>query len=127
MSAVELVSRFCTEWPGLPPAEIGAFFTPDGSYQHSSLERPLVGPRFIAGAIEIFRARFEQIDSEVLHISSCGSVVLVERRDRFWLPGGRSVQLQGMARVEVRDGKIAMWRDYFDVAALVAQVDVTEG
>lgn len=125
--AVELVRRFCSEWPGLPPAEIGEFFTADFVYQHMSLARPLVGPRMIAGAIEVYRARFEQIESDVLAIADAGDVILCEREDRFWLPGGRIVGFRAMATMSTRDDKIAVWNDYFDVAALKRQVDVTEG
>jgi limonene-1,2-epoxide hydrolase len=32
-----------------------------------------------------------------------------------------------MASVQVRDGRIAQWRDYFDIAFLKRNVDVTEG
>lgn len=126
MSPIDVVRRFCDEWPGLAPAEIGSFFADDCAYRHVSLARPLVGPRFIAGAIEIFRARFEQIECEVVHISSSDDVVLCERRDQFWLPGGRTFEIPGMATVLVREDRIAGWRDYFDLGALKSQVDVTE-
>lgn len=126
VSGVDLVRRFCVEWPGLSPEEIGAFFTSDCAYDHVSLGRPLVGPRSIAGAIEIYRARFEQIECQILHIAETDGVVLCHRADSFWLPGGRVVGFHAMATVEIRDEKIAFWRDYFDVAALKRQVDVTE-
>jgi len=127
MSSLELVTRFCLNWPGLSPAEIAAFFTDDCVYDHVSIDRPLVGPRAIAGAVEIYRARFEQIESEVVHISDDAGVVLCERIEKLWLPGGRQFGFQAMATVQVRDGKISRWHDYFDVAALKRQVDVTEG
>lgn len=126
VTGAELVRRFCSDWPGLPPDEIGAFFTPDCAYYQLSLGRPLRGPRAIAGAIEIFRARFEQIESEVRHAADVDGVVLCEREDRFWLPGGRIVGFKAMAKVELKDGKIAVWHDYFDLASLKSQVDVTE-
>lgn len=127
MSASDVVSRFCAEWPGLSPSEIGAFFTDDCVYQHNSIDRPLTGPRAIAGAIEIYRARFEQIECEMVRIVEQGGVVLCERRERFWLPGGRIVQFKAMATVQTRDGRISRWNEYFDVKALMRQVDVTEG
>ncbi len=127
MSPVEIVRGFCTQWPGLPPADIREFFTSDCEYRHVSVERPLVGPLAIAGAIEIYRARFEQIESEVLRIAEDGGAVLCEREDRFWLPGGRVIGFRAMGSFETRDGKISLWRDYFDVAELKRQVDLTEG
>ncbi len=126
MSGVELVRRFCLEWPGLPPEQIGDFFTNDCAYEHVSLARPLVGPRSIAGAIEIYRARFEQIECDILHMAESDGVVLCHRVEQFGLPGGRVVRLPGMSAVEIRDDKIAYWRDYFDLEALRRQVDLTE-
>lgn len=127
LSPVEVVRRFCAEWPGLPPGEIGSLFTDDCVYQHMSVNRPLVGPRAIAGAIEIFRARFEQIESEVTRIAEGDGFVLCERDDRFWLPGGRIVGFHAMASFETREGRIALFHDYYDLAALERQVDLSEG
>jgi len=126
-AAVELVTRFCEEWHRLSPEEIKGFFGYEGVYRHVSIERSLRGHLEIAGAIEIYRARFEQIESEVLRISAAGEEVLCERREIFWLPSGRIVGFEAMSSVEVRDGKIQSWTDYFDVAGLKRQVDVTEG
>ncbi|MDG2303709.1 MAG: limonene-1,2-epoxide hydrolase family protein [Candidatus Binatia bacterium] len=126
-AAVDLFRRFCAEWPGLPPQGIAGFFAADFLYRHDSMERPLAGALAISGAVEIFRARFEQIESEVLRIAEDDGVVLSEREDRLWLPGGRIVQFRAMATVEVRDGKISLWTDYFDLVALARQVDLTEG
>lgn len=124
--AADLVRRFCVEWPGLAPSDIAAFFAPDFVYQHMSVARPLVGPQMIAGAIEVFRARFEQIESEVLAIAESAGTVLCEREDRFWLPGGRIVGFRAMASMVTSEGKISFWNDYYDLATLSLQVDLTE-
>ena len=126
MSAVELVRRFSCEWPGLSPDEIGAFFTDDCVYQHDSIPRALVGSRAIAGAIEIFRARFEHIECEMVRIAEDRGVVLCERTEKFTLPGGRVVRFRAMATVQVRDDQILHWYEYSDIAALRRQVDLTE-
>ena len=43
-----------------------------------------------------------------------GDVVMHERTDRF-LVDGRWVEIPIAAVFEVRDGKVALWRDYFDL------------
>lgn len=43
-----------------------------------------------------------------------GSTVMNERTDRF-LVDGRWVEIPIAAVFEVRDGKVALWRDYFDL------------
>ncbi len=45
-----------------------------------------------------------------------GPTVMNERVDRFWLPGGKKIELRVAGVFEVRDGKASLWRDYFDVA-----------
>jgi limonene-1,2-epoxide hydrolase len=49
-----------------------------------------------------------------------GDVVLTERIDTFEM-GGKDVVLPVMGVFEVRDGKIAAWRDYFDMATWTKQ------
>ena len=43
-----------------------------------------------------------------------GSTVMNERTDRF-LVDGRWVEIPIAAVFEVRDGRVALWRDYFDL------------
>lgn len=49
--------------------------------------------------------------------SSTGSIVFLERLDRHRLKD-RWVELPVTGVFEVRDGKISVWRDYFDLATL---------
>lgn len=58
----------------------------------------------------------EEINFETHHISSKDNVVMTERTDRF-LVGGRwrSIRLMGIFEINA-EGKIAKWRDYFDLA-----------
>ena len=52
-----------------------------------------------------------------------GAVVLHERTDEFWyepglFPGGDYCAFRVAAAFEVRDGRIALWRDYYDLATI---------
>ena len=49
-----------------------------------------------------------------------GDVVLTERVDTFQM-GDKTVALEVMGTFELRDGKIAAWRDYFDMASWTRQ------
>jgi len=46
-----------------------------------------------------------------------GSTVFMERLDRHQLPGGWA-ELPVVGVFEIRDHKIAKWRDYFDMATI---------
>lgn len=54
-------------------------------------------------------------DVTMHHIAADGPVVLTERTDRLRIRGIK-VQIWVCGRFEVHDGKITVWRDYFDWA-----------
>jgi limonene-1,2-epoxide hydrolase len=61
---------------------------------------------------------FTAFEVDLLHISGDGDVVLTERVDYAIRDDGSRSQtgVRVMGAFEVRDGKIAAWRDYFDTA-----------
>ena len=60
------------------------------------------------------------VQFEIKHIAAARDVVLTERVDTFRM-GERTVTLPVMGVFEVRGGKIAAWRDYFDLATWTKQ------
>jgi limonene-1,2-epoxide hydrolase len=57
----------------------------------------------------------------VRNIVADGSIVLTERVDVFVLPSAK-VELPVMGSFEVEEGKIAAWRDYFDMKQFMDQM-----
>ena len=57
---------------------------------------------------------------DIKHIVGEGNIVLTERVDTFQM-GDKSVVLDVMGTFELRDGKIAAWRDFFDMAQWTRQ------
>jgi len=82
---------------------------------------PVVGPAQIKATIEGFSAGVESIEFRLDAIAADGSTVLTERLDVFTFANGR-IDLPVMGTFEVRDGKIAAWRDYFDMAMFLNQM-----
>ena len=78
------------------------------------------GKDAIQGVIEQFMAPFDRCDWEIKRIAANGDTVLTERIDRFL--GAKTVELPVMGAFEIRDGKIAAWRDYFDLGAWTKQM-----
>jgi limonene-1,2-epoxide hydrolase len=117
-ASIDLVRRFCAAWAQGDIPAIVAFFTDDAVYHNMPL-RPVQGRDAIKGVIEQFSAPFERIEFEITHVAAAGDIVLTERIDRFH--GAKNVELPVMGTFEVRDGKIAVWRDYFDLAAWTRQ------
>jgi len=76
--------------------------------------RAMLGP-FLGGA--------ERVEWEVLEQVEQGDVVMNERVDRFWLPGDITIELRVAGLFKVRDGRVALWRDYFDLAVFTEQMN----
>lgn len=110
----EIVGDFIAAWSRLNVDEIVAFFAPDGTY-HNMMNKPVSGHdnlrRFIGGFIK----DWTQTNWDVLNIVSQGDIVMAERLDRTRL-GTKSVDLPCCGVFELADGKIRIWRDYFDLA-----------
>jgi limonene-1,2-epoxide hydrolase len=117
---IDLVRRFCAAWATLDIPKIMGFFTDDAVYHNMPIQ-PIQGKDAIKSVIEQVVAPFERTDWEITHIVASGDVVLTERVDRFISPE-RTVELPVMGIFEVREGKIAAWRDYFDLATWTGQM-----
>ena len=112
-SHTQLVEEFCAAWSRLDPAELAAYFTEDGVY-HNMPTEPVHGRAGIEAFIRGFTASWTRTDWEILNLAEAGDMVIAERLDRTEA-GEKSVELPCTGVFEIRDGKIACWRDYFDL------------
>jgi limonene-1,2-epoxide hydrolase len=119
-SPIDIVRRFCAAWSNADPDELAAYFTDDAVYHNIPMD-PVTGPDAIKSFIAGFMGGVEKIEFRVRNIVTDGSIVLTERVDVFVLPQG-TVELPVMGTFEVRDGKIAAWRDYFDMKQFMDQM-----
>ncbi|MEX2394302.1 MAG: limonene-1,2-epoxide hydrolase family protein [Actinomycetota bacterium] len=117
--AMTVVADFCAAWSRRDVDELLGFFTDDAVYHNIPID-PVQGKDGIRSMLQLFVPPSEEISFEVLHIASAGDVVLTERVDRFRM-GGKDVVLPVSGTFEIRDGKIAAWRDYFDMGAWTRQ------
>ena len=122
---IDLVSRFCAAWANdLGADDLAAFFTDDAVYHNIPLE-PITGRENIADNIASFICPgppgIERIEFRVINIAADGDTVMTERLDVFVLPNV-TIELPVMGTFEVRDGKIAKWRDYFDLNQYMTQL-----
>jgi limonene-1,2-epoxide hydrolase len=114
-----VVKEFCKLWLAGDIDAIMESFTEDGVYHN--IPMPILTGRaqirdFIAG----FLAAFDGIDFQIHRQVSQGGVVMNERTDVLRKKDGGEVPLPVMGVFEVRDGKIAAWRDYFDMGTITA-------
>jgi limonene-1,2-epoxide hydrolase len=108
-----IVREFCASWPERSIDRLLAFFTDDALYHNMPME-PVTGKDGIREVMNLF-VPAEDLEAEIVHLAVRGNVVFTERIDRMTL-GGKRVVLPCAGVFEIRDGKIAAWRDYFDLA-----------
>ncbi len=100
-------------------------FTDDVVYHNIPME-PAVGIEAAIAFLEGFFGMFEDAEVEIRHLAVRDNVVLTERVDSMTL-GGTVAALPVMGTIEVRDGKVSAWRDYFDMAQITAMLSGAAG
>ena len=124
--SADIVRRFCDEWSTITDDggmdRVLGYFTDDAVYHNMPVD-PVQGPEQIKGTLQGFLAGVARVEFEVRHLVAQGDVVLTERIDWFHLPDGRAIGLPVMGTFELTgDGKIAAWRDYFDLNAFMTEL-----
>ena len=113
-SNADVSIEFCAAWSRLDPVELARYFTEDGVY-HNMPAAPIQGRDEVEKFIRGFTASWTKTTWDVLNVMENGDVVIAERLDRTEA-GEKNVDLPCTGVFEMRDGKIAVWRDYFDMA-----------
>ncbi len=123
-SSVETVQRFIAAfikaWPTTDATTLGSFFAEDAAYHNGPLE-PVVGRTAILATFAQFMSMGGLVDVDIVHMVAEGGIVMTERVDHFTRDDGRTISLPVMGVIEVRDGVIAAWRDYFDLGQFTSQ------
>ncbi len=100
------------------------FFTEDGSYHDMPLPTdPTVGKEGIRRKLDYMIAGgVETMDYTIRHLVAAGDVVLVERSETWNFPSGARPTLRVMCAIELVDGKIKAWREYWNNDELMSQM-----
>jgi limonene-1,2-epoxide hydrolase len=101
----------------------GALLADDISYENMPMQ-PIVGRDATVSVLNSFLAPVAAVDWQIVRQLESGTVergcVANERVDRFEYPKGW-LELPVAGFFEVVDGRITLWRDYFDMNAYVTQ------
>ncbi len=120
-SPEQVVRDFCAAVEAMDLERLRPFFTDDVVYHNIPME-PAVGLAATLDALAGMFSMFGGVEFEITHLAVSGPTVLTERIDRLTL-GPTVAPLPVMGAFDVVDGRIAAWRDYFDmnqVAQLMA-------
>jgi limonene-1,2-epoxide hydrolase len=82
---------------------------------------PIVGHEGLAATLDMFLGPAETVEWQILSQYEVGSVVVNERLDRFQIGDGwLELPIAGVFHLG-DDGKIELWRDYFDMGTYQRQ------
>lgn len=98
-----------------------AMITDDCEYDNVPIGKAF-GPDGLRNTLSGFFQLCDSLDWEIIRQSATGdinnAVVLNERVDRFFIKG-ETHELLVAGVYEIRNGKIILWRDYFDQSGLM--------
>lgn len=122
--AIAAVERMIKAWNDCDWTLVGELFTEDGVL-HSMMLEPVVGRPAIAARIAALGSGISEITLDIQRMGKLGDAVIIERVDRFTYKGHKGeVPVVGVLTVE--DGRIKLWREYYDRAQLVAAMGLSE-
>jgi limonene-1,2-epoxide hydrolase len=116
----KLVRDFLGSWQARSLESICAGFADDAVYHNVPVE-PIEGIAGIRSVFQGFLDAFSDAKLDILTLAAEPGVVLVERIDYFTMNDGRKVVLPVTGVFEVKNGKIARFSDYFDLADFEGQ------
>ena len=117
MNNTDVIREFVAQWSNLNAEELATYFTEDGTY-YNIPAKPVVGRENIQTFIAGFIATWTETTWDILNIAESDGVVYCERLDRTKSTNG-DVDLPCFGVFEMREGKIHVWRDYFDMNTFV--------
>lgn len=119
MNNTDIVLAFVQAWNDKNWDGIEALFADEVIY-HNIPMTPLNGK---AEAMAMIRGmQPKEVDWQILNIAENGNVVLTERVDNFVMADDKEVSLPVMGAMELDQGKIVAWRDYFDLPSFTSQM-----
>lgn len=114
MNANDVVNSFLAAVEARDLDAVAATLAEDISYENMPMA-PIVGRDATLAALQRFLGPVDEVEWKVLRQMASGNAVANERVDRFHFPAGW-LELPVAGFFEVNDdGKITLWRDYFDM------------
>jgi len=84
-------------------------------------EATVIGPAAIRAKLEMGLGTLERIPTTIHELVENGDTIMVERTEVWHHRSGERATLRVAAVFKFRDGKLTLWRDYWDAKTLFAQ------
>lgn len=118
--SINLIRRFIAACVRADPDEFAGYFTEEAIWWNAPWP-PVKGRANIRETLRRGAGRMTALPWEIRHIMAVGNLVMTERVDHFLL-GNNRISVPCMGIFELQDGKIAAWRDYWDLKQFEAQL-----
>ena len=125
MSAAEIVAAFITAIEAKDIDGAVALLADDVSYENMPID-PVRGADAVAQVLAGFLAPASEVDWRIVDQWEVGDTVINERLDRFRIGDGW-LELPVAGVFKVSDGRISLWRDYFDMGSYLSQMNALTG
>ncbi len=116
-----LIERFWSDLYERDYDKVGCYFAEDGLYEDvPAPDSGAVGPKAVAARLRI---GLEPVDRYVHHLHrmvSEGDTVVTEHTEDWHFHSGEVVSLPFVSIHVVKDGRIVLWRDYWDMNTLMS-------
>ncbi len=101
--------------------KVGSYFAEDGHYEDVPAPDPgAVGPAAVAARLRIGLEPIERYVHHLQRMVADEETVVTEHTEEWYWGTGESVALPFVSIHVIRDGKIALWRDYWDMNTLIS-------
>lgn len=109
----QVIREFIQAWSRLDAQELAEYFTEEGVY-YNMPSSPVSGRDNVARFIAGFIRTWESTEWEIINLFGSGNLVVAERVDHT-VVNGSPVDLPALGIFEMEDGRIKVWRDYFNL------------
>jgi limonene-1,2-epoxide hydrolase len=121
VNAESVVDEFIAAVERINIDEAASYLADDVSYENMPVQ-PVKGKDDVCNIMKGFLAASTEVEWRVLRQHSVDNVVFNERLDRFKMNGGwLELPVAGVFEVN-ENGKISLWRDYFDMGTYMDQL-----
>jgi limonene-1,2-epoxide hydrolase len=114
---LEVANAMVQAWNERDWERVYALFAEDGVL-HSVMLEPIEGRDAIRARLGELVGGIERIDLQVRNMGVVNEVVVLERTDEF-VYNGRHSRIPVVGVMEIENGRVTEWREYYDHASLV--------
>jgi limonene-1,2-epoxide hydrolase len=101
---------------------VGRYIAEDGHYEDVPAPDPgATGPQNVVRRLRVGLEPVERFEHEIHRMVAEGDDVVVEHTEIWHFATGEVVRNRFVTIHEVRNGKIRLWRDYWDMNTMMAQ------